>query len=172
MGTKKWEGTALGRRRSKKRRLTHLGEIGNREPYFFQADRLGPGIEVSRQKLLPQVACFQAGPAARNETRVPVLTWISGDGIRRPSAPRGYKSGAAVLGQSQSKPYLIIVAPQLLCLLVKSESKRHRRNFPWLMRVVEAKPEATSSRGQSLALIDRLAVSLATVKRLPSAKEE
>ncbi|EEF27319.1 conserved hypothetical protein [Ricinus communis] len=33
------------------------------------------------------------------------------------------------------------------------------------------RPEATSSRGRSLALADRLAVSLATAKRLPSAKE-
>ncbi|KAK7375883.1 hypothetical protein VNO78_35198 [Psophocarpus tetragonolobus] len=49
------------------------------------------------------VACFQAGPAARKRS-LPVLTWISGDGIRR--------------------------------------------------------PEATSSRGRSLALGDRLAVSL------------
>lgn len=32
-------------------------------------------------------------------------------------------------------------------------------------------PEAMSSRGRSLALADRLAVSLATTKRLPSAKE-
>ena len=33
------------------------------------------------------------------------------------------------------------------------------------------RPEVTSSRGRSLALSDRLAVSLATGKRLPSAKD-
>ena len=46
MGTKKREGTALGRRRSKKRRLTLKGCAG--------WDRL-------------KVACFQAGPAARKK---------------------------------------------------------------------------------------------------------
>ncbi|QCD83515.1 RNA-dependent RNA polymerase [Vigna unguiculata] len=68
-----------------------------------------PFLETMRQ-----VACFQAGPAARKRS-LSVLTWISGDGIRR--------------------------------------------------------PEATSSRGRSLALGDRLVVSLATAKRLPSAKD-
>jgi len=35
----------------------------------------------------------------------------------------------------------------------------------------KSRPEVTSSRGRSLALVDRLAVSLATVKRLPMAKD-
>ncbi|QCD82340.1 hypothetical protein DEO72_LG2g2676 [Vigna unguiculata] len=77
---------------------------------LIQARKVYPGQRFTRR----QVACFQAGPAARKRS-LSVLTWISGDGIRR--------------------------------------------------------PEATSSRGRSLALGDRLAVSLATTKRLPSTKD-
>ncbi|KAG5070467.1 hypothetical protein JHK85_002866 [Glycine max] len=97
---------------------------------FYCAEKVYPGQRFTRYAILGDdvciadenvaslyrqtVACFQAGPAARKRS-LPVLTWISGDGIRR--------------------------------------------------------PEATSSRGRSLALGDRLAVSLATAKRLPSAKD-
>ena len=41
----------------------------------------------------------------------------------------------------------------------------------WISGDGKRRPEVTSSRGRSLALGDRLAVSLATAKRLPSAKD-
>jgi len=41
----------------------------------------------------------------------------------------------------------------------------------WISGDGKRRPEVTSSRGQSLALGDRLAVSLGTAKRLPSAKD-
>jgi len=49
-----------------KRRLQSAG-FDRRQVACFQADRIGggPGVEASRQKL--SVACFQAGPAARNQ---------------------------------------------------------------------------------------------------------
>ena len=41
----------------------------------------------------------------------------------------------------------------------------------WISGDEKRRPEVTSSRGRSLALGDRLAVSLATTKLLPSAKD-
>lgn len=119
MGTKKRGGTALGRRRSKKRRLTQRKE-GAFEAYLLIRERKGKGATfLSNNKKGGEIGdrSLASKPARPRGIKrsFPVLTWISGDGKRR--------------------------------------------------------PEATSSRGRSLALADRLAVSLATAKRLPSAKE-
>lgn len=107
-GTKKRGGTALGRRRSKKRRLAQLKE-GALEAHLIIRER-GKGGEIGDRE-----RSYKPARPRGIKRSFPVLTWISGDGIRR--------------------------------------------------------IEATSSRGRSLAIAHRLAVSLTTAKRLPSAKK-
>ncbi|WVY90137.1 hypothetical protein V8G54_035651 [Vigna mungo] len=94
-------------------------------PFFAQFEKVYPGQRLTRYAILGDDVCIADENVASlyrqtvndlgRKRSLPVLTWISGDGRRR--------------------------------------------------------PEATSSRGRSLALGDRLAVSLATAKRLPSAKD-
>ncbi|KAL3520242.1 hypothetical protein ACH5RR_018391 [Cinchona calisaya] len=86
------------------------------EVYMIEQERDHRSIAQDRFFLLPWGRPVNKPTRPQGIKRsLPVLTWISGDGIRR--------------------------------------------------------PEATSSHGRSLALANRLAVSLATAKRLPSAKE-